>query len=153
MWFLLLCALVPWARGIEYYDDNNEHIKMLKQKLKLLGSKEEFVIEDDYEEIISFNPEDNSVKVKEDGEGKLELCLPSFGREYCVTVQKKQHIFKPQHEKSEVEGKLELVECILKNIAVGWRSAATLCWESRSRRDYPRTFRLKPLSETIASVE
>ncbi|XP_061725049.1 uncharacterized protein LOC133530994 isoform X2 [Cydia pomonella] len=132
MWFLLLCALVPWARGIEYYDDNNEHIKMLKQKLKLLGSKEE---------------------VKEDGEGKLELCLPSFGREYCVTVQKKQHIFKPQHEKSEVEGKLELVECILKNIAVGWRSAATLCWESRSRRDYPRTFRLKPLSETIASVE
>ncbi|XP_063390324.1 uncharacterized protein LOC134675910 isoform X2 [Cydia fagiglandana] len=129
MWFLLLCALVPWARGIEYYDDDNEHIKMLKHKLKLLSSKEE---------------------VKDYGDGRLELCLPSLGREYCVTVDKKQH---PRHEKSEIKGKLELVECILKNIAVGWRSAATLCWDSRTRRDYPRTFRLKPMSETIASVE
>ncbi|XP_063390323.1 uncharacterized protein LOC134675910 isoform X1 [Cydia fagiglandana] len=150
MWFLLLCALVPWARGIEYYDDDNEHIKMLKHKLKLLSSKEELLIEDDSGEIISLNSDDNSVKVKDYGDGRLELCLPSLGREYCVTVDKKQH---PRHEKSEIKGKLELVECILKNIAVGWRSAATLCWDSRTRRDYPRTFRLKPMSETIASVE
>ncbi|XP_063630593.1 uncharacterized protein LOC134801872 isoform X2 [Cydia splendana] len=150
MWFLLLCALVAWARGIEYYDDDNEHIKMLKHKLKLLDSKEEFLIEDDSGEIISFNPDDNTIKVKDHGDGKLELCLPNLGRDYCVTVQKKQH---PRHEKSEIKGKLELVECILKNIAVGWRSAATLCWDSRTRRDYPRTFRLKPVSETIASVE
>ncbi|XP_048000217.1 uncharacterized protein LOC125237245 [Leguminivora glycinivorella] len=123
---------------------------MLKQKLKLLDSKEEFVIEDGSGEIINITPDDTSVKVKEFGDGKLELCLPSLGREYCVTVQKKQ---RPSYGNSEVKGKLQLVECILKNIAVGWRSAATLCWDNRTRRDYPRTFRLQPISETIASVE